>query len=40
VSRARIAGRRAGNREYSLYLVRGAPSTLEEADIEGVVGGG
>jgi 23S rRNA (cytidine1920-2'-O)/16S rRNA (cytidine1409-2'-O)-methyltransferase len=40
VSRARIAGRRAGNREYSLYLVRGARSTLEEADIEGVVGGG
>jgi len=40
VSRARIAGRRAGNREYPLHLVRGARSTLEETDIEGVVGGG
>src|SRR5215210_1524762 len=34
MSRARIAGRRAGNREYPLHLVRGARSTLEEADIE------
>jgi len=41
VSRARIAGRRAGNREYPLHLVRGARSTLEEAEIvEGVVGDG
>ena len=40
VSRARIAGRRAGNREYPLHLMRGARSTLGEAEIQGVVGGG
>jgi 23S rRNA (cytidine1920-2'-O)/16S rRNA (cytidine1409-2'-O)-methyltransferase len=40
LARAAIAGRRAGNREYPLYLVRGARTTLDEAGISGVVGGG
>ena len=40
LARAPVAGRRAGNREYLLYLVRGAPPTLDEAGISEVVGGG
>jgi 23S rRNA (cytidine1920-2'-O)/16S rRNA (cytidine1409-2'-O)-methyltransferase len=37
VARAAIAGRRAGNREYPLHLVRGARTTLTDADISEVV---
>ena len=39
VTRAGVAGRRAGNREYPLWLVRGAETTLTEQRIEVVVGG-
>ncbi len=40
VARAAVAGRKSGNKEYPLYLVRGASATLEEARVEEVVGGG
>src|SRR5215212_12149327 len=40
VARARVLGRRSGNQECPLHLVRGVRSTLGEAEIEGVVGGG
>jgi 23S rRNA (cytidine1920-2'-O)/16S rRNA (cytidine1409-2'-O)-methyltransferase len=40
VARARVPGRRAGNREYPLRLVRGVPATLDEARIREVVGDG
>ena len=40
VMRAPVAGRRAGNREYPLYLVRGASTGLGEARIREVVAGG
>jgi 23S rRNA (cytidine1920-2'-O)/16S rRNA (cytidine1409-2'-O)-methyltransferase len=40
LTRAAITGRRAGNREYPLYLVRGAGTTLDDARILEVVGGG
>jgi 23S rRNA (cytidine1920-2'-O)/16S rRNA (cytidine1409-2'-O)-methyltransferase len=40
VTRAAVAGRRAGNREYPLRLVRGAPCGLREERIREVVGGG
>ncbi len=40
VTRARVAGRRAGNREYPLHLLRGARNALGEAEIQGAVGGG
>jgi 23S rRNA (cytidine1920-2'-O)/16S rRNA (cytidine1409-2'-O)-methyltransferase len=40
VARAQVPGRRAGNREYPLHLVRGAQTTLDEAGIRAVVGGG
>lgn len=40
VARARVAGRRAGNREYPLHVVRGAQTVLDDARIREVVGGG
>lgn len=40
VARAPVPGRRAGNREYPLHLVRGVPATLDEARIREVVGDG
>jgi 23S rRNA (cytidine1920-2'-O)/16S rRNA (cytidine1409-2'-O)-methyltransferase len=40
VTRAPIAGRRAGNREYPLHVVRGAEAVLDDARIREVVGGG
>jgi 23S rRNA (cytidine1920-2'-O)/16S rRNA (cytidine1409-2'-O)-methyltransferase len=40
VARARVPGRRSGNQECPLHLVRGVRSTLGEAEIEEVVGGG
>ncbi len=39
VTRAPVPGRRAGNQEYPLRLVRGASSALDEARIREVVGG-
>lgn len=39
VARAAVAGRRSGNREYPLWLVRGADATLNEARVREVVGG-
>ena len=39
LTRATVPGRRAGNREYPLYLVRGARTTLDEARILEVVEG-
>jgi 23S rRNA (cytidine1920-2'-O)/16S rRNA (cytidine1409-2'-O)-methyltransferase len=40
VARAAVAGRKSGNREYPLHIVRGARSSLDEASIGEVVGGG
>jgi 23S rRNA (cytidine1920-2'-O)/16S rRNA (cytidine1409-2'-O)-methyltransferase len=40
VMRGAVAGRKSGNVEYPLHLVRGAESTLEETRIRQVVGGG
>lgn len=40
VMRAPVAGRRSGNREYPLYLVRGTPTILEDSRICEVVAGG
>ena len=40
VARAPVAGRRAGNREYPLHVVRGARTALDDARIREVVGGG
>ena len=40
VMRAPVAGRRAGNREYPLHLVRGEPATLDDERIREVVAGG
>jgi 23S rRNA (cytidine1920-2'-O)/16S rRNA (cytidine1409-2'-O)-methyltransferase len=40
VARAPVPGRRAGNREYPLHLVRGARTALDEARVEEVVEGG
>jgi 23S rRNA (cytidine1920-2'-O)/16S rRNA (cytidine1409-2'-O)-methyltransferase len=37
VTRSPVAGRRAGNVEYPLHLLRGAESTLDEARILAVV---
>ena len=39
LTRAGVAGRRAGNQEYPLWLVRGSGSTLTEGLIAEVVGG-
>lgn len=39
VTRAAVAGRRAGNREYPLWLRRGAEVTLSERRVGEVVGG-
>jgi 23S rRNA (cytidine1920-2'-O)/16S rRNA (cytidine1409-2'-O)-methyltransferase len=40
LTRAAIAGRRSGNREYPLHLLRGAAMVLDEARIGEVVRGG
>jgi len=40
VTRASVAGRRAGNREYPLHLVRGEKTALDEGRIGEVVGDG
>ena len=40
VTLAPVTGRRAGNREYPLHLVRGAQTKLEEARIREAVAGG
>jgi 23S rRNA (cytidine1920-2'-O)/16S rRNA (cytidine1409-2'-O)-methyltransferase len=40
VTLAAVAGRRAGNREYPIHLVRGAPKELDEARIREAVAGG
>jgi 23S rRNA (cytidine1920-2'-O)/16S rRNA (cytidine1409-2'-O)-methyltransferase len=40
LTRAPVSGRRAGNREYPLHLVRGEAPALEEARVAEVVGGG
>jgi 23S rRNA (cytidine1920-2'-O)/16S rRNA (cytidine1409-2'-O)-methyltransferase len=40
VMRAPLPGRRAGNQEYPLHLVRGVSQALDEARIAGVVGDG
>ena len=40
VIRAPVAGRRAGNREYPLHLVRGEPAALDDRRIREVVAGG
>lgn len=39
VARSTVAGRKSGNREYLLHLLRGGHSTLHEDDVRGVVGG-
>ncbi|HEV8225214.1 MAG TPA: hypothetical protein VGP74_08130, partial [Rubrobacteraceae bacterium] len=40
VARAPVAGRRAGNQEYPLHVVRGAEAVLEDTRIQEVVEGG
>jgi 23S rRNA (cytidine1920-2'-O)/16S rRNA (cytidine1409-2'-O)-methyltransferase len=40
VTRGAIAGRKSGNLEYPVHLLRGAGTTLDEARIREVVGGG
>jgi 23S rRNA (cytidine1920-2'-O)/16S rRNA (cytidine1409-2'-O)-methyltransferase len=40
VARAAVAGKKSGNWEYPLHLVRGTQTTIDEARIGGVVGGG
>ena len=39
VARASVPGRRAGNREYPLYVVRGAQTIVDDARIGEVLGG-
>jgi 23S rRNA (cytidine1920-2'-O)/16S rRNA (cytidine1409-2'-O)-methyltransferase len=40
VARAAVAGKKSGNREYPIHLVRGARTSLDEARIGEVVGDG
>jgi 23S rRNA (cytidine1920-2'-O)/16S rRNA (cytidine1409-2'-O)-methyltransferase len=40
LARAALPGRRVGNREYPLHLVRGEEGTLDETRVAEVVGGG
>lgn len=40
VVRGAVTGRKSGNVEYPIHLVRGVPQTLDEARIGEVVGGG
>ena len=40
VSRGAVAGRKSGNVEYPVHLVRGARQTIDEAYVTEVVGGG
>ena len=39
VARAAVTGRKAGNQEYPLHLLRDAPATLDESLVRGVVAG-
>ena len=39
VARAAVTGRKSGNQEYPLHLLRGAPTTLDEGLVRGVVAG-
>jgi hypothetical protein len=39
VARAVVAGRKSGNREYPLHVVRGERTSLDEASIGEVVDG-
>ena len=39
-TRAAVAGRKSGNLEYPVHLLRGAEQDLDEARISEVVGGG
>lgn len=39
VARAAVTGRKSGNQEYPLHLLRDAPTTLEESIVRGVVAG-
>ena len=39
VTRAAVTGRKSGNQEYPLHLLRGAPRTLDEGLVRGVVAG-
>lgn len=39
VARAAVTGRKSGNQEYPLHLLRGAPTTLDESLVRGVVAG-
>jgi 23S rRNA (cytidine1920-2'-O)/16S rRNA (cytidine1409-2'-O)-methyltransferase len=39
-TRGAVAGRKSGNLEYPVHLLRGAVTTLDEARIREVVGGG
>jgi 23S rRNA (cytidine1920-2'-O)/16S rRNA (cytidine1409-2'-O)-methyltransferase len=39
VMRGAVAGRKSGNVEYPIHLVRGVDPTLDEARIREVVGG-
>ena len=39
VARAAVTGRRSGNQEYPLHLLRDAPAALDESLIRGVVAG-
>jgi 23S rRNA (cytidine1920-2'-O)/16S rRNA (cytidine1409-2'-O)-methyltransferase len=40
LTRGAVAGRKSGNVEYPVHLVRGATSTLDESRVGEVVGGG
>ena len=39
VARSSVAGRKSGNREYPLHLLKGSSAILDEARMRGVVGG-
>ncbi|MBA3794457.1 MAG: 16S/23S rRNA (cytidine-2'-O)-methyltransferase, partial [Rubrobacter sp.] len=39
VARAAVTGRKSGNQEYPLHLLRGAPATIDEDLIREVVAG-
>lgn len=40
LTRGAVAGRKSGNLEYPIHLLKGVPTTLDEARIREVVGGG
>ena len=39
VARAAVTGRKSGNQEYPLHLLRGVPTTVDEGLVRGVVAG-